>query len=537
MGSSQAGWYPRGTARLDGKGPLLLVYPPVAKVSEPPAGIARLAGALARRGIGCVVLDANFEGLLSLIRTPLGAGGRWTERAVRGVERNLGMLSSWDGYVNVDRYKRAVADLNRVAGAAAAPSGVRVTLADYEDPARSPVRSADLLAAAEAPEKNPFFGWFSGRLEAMLLAHAPSIVGFSLNYLSQALTAFAMAGHLKKLDGRLRVVFGGGLVTSWLRRPGFRNPFGGLISDLVAGPGEGFLLECFGIDHPVAGGRPHLAEFSGCTYLAPGLILPYSASSGCYWGRCSFCPERAEGNPYRPVPHSSVLEDLTILARVHRPVLLHLLDNALSPALLERLAAGGGPCVPWYGFARASELLADQDFCRALRRSGCVMLKLGLESGDQGVLDAMGKGVGVETAARVLTSLRRAGIATYVYLLFGTPGEDQAAARRTLEFTVRQREAIGFLNLAVFNLPIHSPDAGTLATDPFYAGDLSLYTGFIHPQGWDRPIVRRFLDREFRRHPAVAAILRRDPPLFTSNHAPLFSMACAAKGRPPEGRR
>ena len=57
---------------------------------------------------------------------------------------------------------------------------------------------------------------------------------------------------------------------------------------------------------------------------------------------------------------------------------------------------------------------------------------------------------------------------------------------------------------------------------PFYDGDLSLYTDFVHPKGWNRGLVRNFLDREFKRHPAVAAILRRDPPLFTSNHAPFF---------------
>ena len=41
---------------------------------------------------------------------------------------------------------------------------------------------------------------------------------------------------------------------------------------------------------------------------------------------------------------------------------------------------------PWYGFVRVTRRLADEDFCRALKLSGCVMLKLGLESGDQGVL-------------------------------------------------------------------------------------------------------------------------------------------------------
>jgi hypothetical protein len=44
-------------------------------------------------------------------------------------------------------------------------------------------------------------------------------------------------------------------------------------------------------------------------------------------------------------------------------------------------------------------------------------------------------------------------------------------------------------------------------------------------------MVRRFVTGEFSRHPAVAAILRRDPPLFTSNHAPLFAMAAEDRCR------
>ncbi|MBN1104859.1 MAG: radical SAM protein, partial [Deltaproteobacteria bacterium] len=113
-------------------------------------------------------------------------------------------------------------------------------------------------------------------------------------------------------------------------------------------------------------------------------------------------------------------------------------------------------------------------------------------------------------------------IGTYVYLLFGTPPETLEKARRTLDFVAAHHDFIDFLNLAIFNMPLHGPDAEKWGTTPFYEGDLSLYTRFEHPSGWDRPLVREFLDREFTRHPAVAAILRRDPPLFTSNHAPFF---------------
>jgi radical SAM superfamily enzyme YgiQ (UPF0313 family) len=204
------------------------------------------------------------------------------------------------------------------------------------------------------------------------------------------------------------------------------------------------------------------------------------------------------------------------------PALIHFLDNAISPALLKALAARP-PGVNWYGFARIHSALAEVDFCRALRKSGCVMLKLGLESGNQDVLDSMHKGIDLDMVSHALTALRRAGINTYVYLLFGTPSESIVQARETLDFVVQHADAITYLNLAIFNMPVCSAEAATLEVSGFSDGDLSLYTDFDHPHGWHRKAIRRFLDQEFKRHPAVAAILRRDPPLFTSNHAPFFA--------------
>jgi radical SAM superfamily enzyme YgiQ (UPF0313 family) len=152
------------------------------------------------------------------------------------------------------------------------------------------------------------------------------------------------------------------------------------------------------------------------------------------------------------------------------------------------------------------------------------MLKLGLESGDQSVLDHLQKGVILEKASQALKSLKKAGIATYVYLLFGTLAETLTEARRTLDFVVGHSDCIDFLNLALFNLPVCSPETLMVETKRFYEGDLSLYTDFIHPKGWNRIKVRGFLDKEFKRHPAIAGILRREPPFFTSNHAPFFVM-------------
>jgi len=506
--------------------PMLLIFPPIAKACEPPAGIAQLAAALHSHDIPCRVLDANLEGMLWLLEQPAEASDTWTRRAVKGRARHLADLRGGDLYRSPDRYSRAVNDLNRLLAVAGQASGAVVGLADYQHPRLSPLRSADLLFCAEHPEQNPFYPWFSERFPAWLDGIAT--VGFSLNYLSQALTTFAMIGHVRKRFPGVRIVLGGGLVTSWLRQPGWTNPFVGLVDHLVAGPGESPLLELLGSD---AAGRDHIGPdytlLPMHDYLAPGFILPFSTAGGCYWNRCSFCPERAEGNRYTPLPVPQALADLHALTARTRPVLLHLLDNAVSPAFLKALAADP-PGVPWYGFARFGPELADPDFCRALKRSGCVMLKLGLESGDQGVLDRLHKGIDIGEASVVLRNLHAAGIGVYLYLLFGTPAETEAEARHTLEFVVRHHEAITFMNLAIFNMPICGDEAADYGMDPFYEGDLSLYTAFRHPHGWDRKQVRGFLDKEFKRDPAVGAILRNDPPLFTSNHAAFFTGAFGA---------
>jgi radical SAM superfamily enzyme YgiQ (UPF0313 family) len=146
------------------------------------------------------------------------------------------------------------------------------------------------------------------------------------------------------------------------------------------------------------------------------------------------------------------------------------------------------------------------------------MLKLGVESGDPTVLSGMNKGHSKELAARALQQLHGAGIATYIYLLFGTPWENEPAARSTLEFVLQHHQAITFINPALFNQPIELGKK----LQPFYLGDLSLYTDYQHPKEWARTKVRHFLDRVFKRQPVIAEILRRTPPFFTSNHAPFF---------------
>ena len=504
---------------------MILIFPPVSKPCEPPASVAQLSGALKACGTAHEVVDANLEGLLWLLRSDskTKTDSSWTKRALSNLEANLESLKSPELFHNPDRYRQKIFDLNRVFSARVGSDRFRVTLSGYTDADLSAVRSEDLLSAARNFRENPFYGYFETGLRPRIEQSKPEWIGISLCYMTQALSAFALAGWIKANFPGKKIVMGGGLVTSWLRMPDFDHPFGEIADRMVAGQGEVSLLEIAGSEG--TGSKRYTPDYGFAdfgSYMAPARVLPYSASRGCYWRKCRFCPERAEKSVYRPVDPDTVIKDLESLRESHRPDCIHFVDNAVSPAVMRRLAGTEFP-FQWYGFARIGKELDDPDYLSALKRSGCTMLKLGLESGDQGVLDAMEKGTDLDVASRVLTRMKEAGIKAFVYLLFGTPAEDEAAAEKTLAYTARHADRIDFLNLAVFNLPRFSLDAEKYQVSEFSKGDLSLYYNFEHPAGWGRKEVRAFLDKRFKRHPSIAAILRKNPPYFTSNHAPFFT--------------
>ena len=502
---------------------IILVHPPIVKCSEPPAGLARLSACLTENKISHEVVDANLEGILFLLRDEAShhaTADTWTTRARKNVERNLSVIKDIATYRNRSRYQRTVMDINRLLNAAGKSFHIELSLADYRDKQLSPVQSDDLLAAAEKPQTNPFYPYFQSRL-GNALNENPEFIGFSINYLSQALCAFAMIGFIKQMHPSQKIILGGSLITSWMKLGVNKNTFDGLADEIVDGAGEKKLLEICNVEGGSNNSPPAYHDFQWDQYLSPGRVLPYSSARGCYWHQCAFCPETAEGNAYRSFDISRITNDLRKVTQQSNPALIHILDSSISPSVLTALSQNP-PGAPWYGFTRVTQHLADEDFCLAMKRSGCVMLKLGLESGDQNVLDKLNKGIDLTVASAALKALKKTGIATYCYFLFGTPPESEESAIKTMDFVAGHDDDIDFLNLAIFNLPVRSVEAHTLVTHDFYEGDLSLYRNFQHPLGWQRPTVRNFLEKTFKKHPTISPIVKRMPEFFTSNHAPFF---------------
>ncbi len=508
---------------------LVLIHPPVTLPCEPPVGMGQLASLLRRRGLEVDLVDENLESLLELVASvPLARAASTAERrALRGRPRALAQLRGPAAYQSLDRYRHAVHDLGAALALASAGSSASVGLANYLEAERSPLSSEDLRAAAREPERSPFLASFRALAER-LAERAPRLIGLSLNYLHQALPALALAGVLRARLPRVPILLGGALLGCWRGRLR-EDAFAPFVDRLVFADGPAALLAALapGLAPPspaeLLAEPPDYAGLPFASYLAPVRIAPVPTSEGCPWGRCNYCPEALAAARFLPVPAAQVPGLLAATWQRAEAGLLHVCDSAIPEPALAALAAERWD-VRWYGFARFYPSLAQPELARGLGRAGCRLLQLGLESASPRVLARLRKGVSPKLASQALHALADAGVAVYLYLMFGTPGETREDALRTLEFVEEHAKLIGFLNTSLLNLPVASAGAEDLELSPLAGGrnDLSLYSAFRHPEGWERRDARRFLEREFSRRGAIAEILRRTPPIFGANHAAFF---------------
>lgn len=528
---------------------LLLIHPPAARAAEPPLGTAVLLSHLRGGGAVAEAIDANLEAHLYLLdgdRLAAAAGPAPTialHRAMKSVPGALTFLRSPEAGRSFPRYAAAARQLNT---ALSAYRGVREserwTLGDYVHADLSEFSPRDLSLAASGKAGTVFSGYFRDALLPRVDRMRPRGVAISVNYRHQVLPAFELAGLLRRRLPGIPVYGGGGMFTSWrssLRGMGVSFlPF-----DRVGfGPGESALAAAAGGASTDGGpffedgeAVEFLPDFGFAPlreYLSPEPVLPVTATRGCYWRGCRFCPEAvAPTHPYRatdPGTFPTRLRELSDRYGVRR---FHLTDNAIPVSILRSMADGRGALrgLSWHGFARFERELLEPEFASSLAAAGCSMLQLGLESGSQPLLDRMGKGTRVADASAILSNLSRAGIVSYVYVMLGAPGETEIDAGRTRSFLSEHAGEIGFLNLSILNMPRGATWPGIVeANAPREGGfndedePLGLYRQAPASDGWGRAQARRFLQKRILGDPAIRAIAARTPPWFGDSHAFFF---------------
>lgn len=70
-----------------------------------------------------------------------------------------------------------------------------------------------------------------------------------------------------------------------------------------------------------------------------------------------------------------------------------------------------------------------------LKEAGCWLLKVGVESGDQKILDNVNKQYKIENVVEGINLMRSVGLDTHCTFVFGLPGETEETIKKTIEFS------------------------------------------------------------------------------------------------------
>jgi len=149
------------------------------------------------------------------------------------------------------------------------------------------------------------------------------------------------------------------------------------------------------------------------------------SSRGCPY-RCNWCAKPVHGSNYRVRSAQLVAEEMLAVKQMHQPDHLWFADDifALSAKWTTEFAAAVERLDVRTSFKMQSRCdLMTRDTADALSRAGCSEVWMGAESGSQGVLDSMDKGIRVEQTYAARENLRRCGVRACFFLQFGYPGE------------------------------------------------------------------------------------------------------------------
>lgn len=167
-------------------------------------------------------------------------------------------------------------------------------------------------------------------------------------------------------------------------------------------------------------------------------VLPVMASRACPY-KCDFCPQAMFNTKqkHRVRSPENVVEEIVRLHQRYGARQVEFYDASfgtkreLAAGTCEKLIDAGRP-VLWSCFTRAD--LLDETLLPLMAESGCRTILLGVESGDQSVVDATGKALSLESVRHGVEMCRRAGIDTILSFIIGLPGETPETVEATIRF-------------------------------------------------------------------------------------------------------
>ena len=248
-------------------------------------------------------------------------------------------------------------------------------------------------------------------------------------------------------------------------------------------------------------------------------FLLVEISRGCPHG-CGFCVvPLTHGGKVREKSPERIVEEIAFMKKTHGVSFFYFWGDT---AIYRRghveemceLLIKEKTNIEWISNTRP-EAVTDSSIAQLLRRGGCLMLSMGAESADPGVLDAMGKKLDPGALRRAVRLLRGAGIRSFVFFMFGYPGETKATMKKTADFAIElDPDYANFSPVTPYpGTPLYRKcvEQGLLASDEWRRVDYSDYV--LNPPGLPRDTVMRMVRRARRRfymRPALFARAIRD---------------------------
>lgn len=242
-------------------------------------------------------------------------------------------------------------------------------------------------------------------------------------------------------------------------------------------------------------------DFSGIDwrqYLSPEPFVYYSPTRGCYWNKCTFCDYGLNGDsptsPWRQSQEDRMIEDVRAIS-AHAKFIYFSVD-VLAPATILRFAervVEERLDIRWGAEIRLEKYWSAER-CALLRRSGCVAVSVGFESGNQRILDLMVKGTTPAQVKRTIEAMHAADIAVQMMGFTGFPTETFEEARDSIDFLADNRDLWTFGGLGEFVL---TPGA-IVAKDPARFGITNVrpveQAGIARTLDFDEPVSQAACD-------------------------------------------
>jgi anaerobic magnesium-protoporphyrin IX monomethyl ester cyclase len=178
-------------------------------------------------------------------------------------------------------------------------------------------------------------------------------------------------------------------------------------------------------------------------YSLPMVNKPYvlvETSRGCPYS-CDFCVAPIhQGHKFRERSAKALVDEIE---RSHRDLgvdFFYLWGDTVTlnvksfTAFCDELIARQLP-IQWFGNARADNL-TDPAFVHRLKRAGCWMLALGIETESEDVRKDMAKRLERQKIQAAFKNMREAGIKSFAFFIFGYPGESVSTLDATTEYAI-----------------------------------------------------------------------------------------------------